>query len=90
MHSEPRRVLTLGIPRWKAQSCGRGPRAGNANFHTTAHSKVSLATTADREFWCDYFGTDAAELNAAISAVGSYLVSIEDHLSSLQQKQSVA
>ena len=61
-----------------------------ANFHPTAHSKVSLATVADQAFWSDYFGVSVTELRAAISAAGSYLISIEDHLGNLQQEQSAA
>ena len=61
-----------------------------ANFHPTAHSKVSLASAADQAFWSDYFGVSVAELRAAISAAGSYLVSIEDYLSAAQQEQSAA
>lgn len=61
-----------------------------ANFHPTAHSKVSLASAADQAFWSDYFGVSITELRAAISSAGSYLVSIEDYLSSAQQEQSAA
>lgn len=61
-----------------------------ANFHPTAHSKVSLATAADQAFWSDYFAVSVAELQAAIFAAGSYLVSIEDHLSNAQQEKSAA
>ncbi len=61
-----------------------------ANFHPTAHSKVSLATAADQAFWTDYFSVSLSELNAAISTAGSYLVSIEDYLSNAQQEQSAA
>lgn len=61
-----------------------------ANFHPTAHSKVNLATTADQAFWCDYFGASVADLRNAISAVGSYLVSVEDYLGRTQQEQSAA
>jgi len=61
-----------------------------ANFHPTAHSKVSLATAADQAFWSDYFSVSIAELHAAISVAGSYLVSIEDYLSNAQQEQSAA
>lgn len=61
-----------------------------ANFHPTAHSKVSLATAADQAFWSDYFSVSVDELRAAVSAAGSYLVSIEDHLSNAQQEKSAA
>jgi len=61
-----------------------------ANFHPTAHSKVNLVTAADQAFWCDYFGVGVADLRTAISAVGSYLVSIEDYLGRAQPEQSAA
>lgn len=61
-----------------------------ANFHPTAHSKINLASAVDQAYWCDYFGVGVADLRLAVSAVGSYLVSVEDYLSRAQKEQSAA
>lgn len=51
----------------------------------TAHSKVSLDTATEQEFWCTYFAASAAELHTAVAAAGSYLVSVEDYLENCKQ-----
>lgn len=54
-------------------------------INVTAHSRISLDAAADQEFWCTFFDASAADLRAAVTAAGSYLVSVEDYLENRRQ-----
>jgi hypothetical protein len=62
----------------------------HGKISATAHSKISLTTAAEQEFWCTYFGASTAELHTAVAAAGSYLVSVEDYLEARKQARAAA
>jgi hypothetical protein len=59
-----------------------------ANLQPTTHTKVNLGNPQELAFWSSYFAASEAELNAAIAAVGNYLMVLEDYFGARMQARA--